>query len=114
MQRASHASGETAPQDLAVTSIEALKRKESVCPGEACWSTKTVEPPELQRLPQAAICSALKTLWTCRQMAGEVDRCGDCVARASPGFPSSALSACAGGQGSLASLPSLTSFVLKY
>lgn len=58
-QRASRARGETAPQELAVTSIEALKRKGSVSPEEACQSPKDSRPPEPQRLLQATVCSLL-------------------------------------------------------
>lgn len=55
VEKANGASGETAGQELAVTSIEAPKRKGSVCPGEACWSPKGSSPPEPQGLLQTAV-----------------------------------------------------------
>lgn len=59
VERESCASGKTVFQELAMTSIKALKRKGSVCPEEACWSSKDRRPTEPHRLLQAAVCSLL-------------------------------------------------------
>lgn len=59
-----------------MTSIKALKRKGSVCPGEACWSSKDRRPTEPQASTGSSLLSALKTVLTCGQMPGKVDRCG--------------------------------------